>query len=44
MPVATEPQVKCCTPEECRRIAKKAIALHPVLQDPVLMAPLYSKR
>lgn len=33
MPVAESP-VKSCTADECRRIAKKAIELHPVLQDP----------
>ena len=38
MPVAIEPQVKSCTPGECRRIAKKAIELHPVLEDPTQIA------
>lgn len=38
MAVAAVPQVTCCTPEECRRIAKKAIDLHPVLRDSVLIA------
>lgn len=27
-----------CTPEECRRVAKKAINLHPALKDPAVIA------
>ena len=38
MSVAIEPQAKSCTPDECCRIAKKAIELHPVLEDPIQIA------
>ena len=38
MSVAIEPQAKSCTPDECCRIAKKAIELHPVLEEPTLIA------
>ncbi len=37
MSVAIEPQAKSCTPDECCRIAKKAIELHPVLEEPTLI-------
>jgi DNA-binding transcriptional ArsR family regulator len=37
MPVAAEPKVKC-TPEECSRVAKKAMKLHPALKDPAIIA------
>lgn len=37
MPNAAAPQVRCVS-KECRTVGKKAIELHPVLKDPVILA------